>query len=681
MATSVSIETPRTSLFFIIRGYVPLLALLALSPSLLFCQTSSGPYRCFEFSGTVSSVQWNDTLQVSAFSQVHAGDVLTGFYTYNEDVSDVRFSFDTPPLGIYNLAGGAMVARVGPLSFTEQLAGPLTSELYVRADYYEVSQSFQSPTGGQYTGSSVILALSGPGAAPPTKPLSSAIPDFSRFTTRAFIISDSYYAPGGAFSGNEAFIKGTLNSLVSCQTTIIDPFPALMTGAEVTSNPQQLSTLGKPVEQVVADGATQVVVRIPATKESERITVKVLSNCGKEDDPKTCSLSSSVQADGGIREVGASSGYCGDPFCNNQLVTAKMTTGGAMAFALFQAPADFARGSQDASRTERFVYLEMTYESGLNTHHKVQLLRPPVVLVHGIWGSVHSWDFLPLPGFKTYVASYWDPVGMAGGSIVSNASTILEQVISALADFRLRNSAAVSQVDIVAHSMGGLITRTLAILPGFQHPSNFNKGFVHKFLTLNTPHLGTPFATRLDQSSNTCKEFFARVPKLPVAAGVRDLRPDSGIISALATDSGRHQLSLHAFRGVASLDQIHETEFSFTRGALSSFCNDVLGFFETFNQTIFPGQAHDLIVGENSMAAGSLGLSGVFSASERLPGNYVHTAIRGVLFGPDVLGRTTTFSLLPMGLPVIDPGSPVAARVIAALNQPVYSSNCDRVLP
>jgi hypothetical protein len=59
------------------------------------------------------------------------------------------------------------------------------------------------------------------------------------------------------------------------------------------------------------------------------------------------------------------------------------------------------------------------------------------------------------------------------------------------------------QADVVAHSMGGDIARTMAGLSNFTSQSNYGLGPIHKLITIGTPHLGTPLATDLIDSKWT----------------------------------------------------------------------------------------------------------------------------------------------------------------------------------
>jgi PGAP1-like protein len=51
-------------------------------------------------------------------------------------------------------------------------------------------------------------------------------------------------------------------------------------------------------------------------------------------------------------------------------------------------------------------------------------------------------------------------------------------------------SIAAAQVDIIAHSMGGLMARGFVQQPDYQNETNFMKGSIHRLITIGTPHFG-----------------------------------------------------------------------------------------------------------------------------------------------------------------------------------------------
>jgi triacylglycerol lipase len=129
--------------------------------------------------------------------------------------------------------------------------------------------------------------------------------------------------------------------------------------------------------------------------------------------------------------------------------------------------------------------------------------HPPLVFVHG-WGGGRG-DFIPM-------AWYLNRMGRRRSySIRFAESGDLEARGAELAEF-LKEVIAVTgepQVDIVAHSMGGVATRVAILHHGL-------KGMVRRVVTLGSPHGGT-FAARLGNTAVT-----------------HDMRPDSEFLNELA---------------------------------------------------------------------------------------------------------------------------------------------------
>jgi pimeloyl-ACP methyl ester carboxylesterase len=138
---------------------------------------------------------------------------------------------------------------------------------------------------------------------------------------------------------------------------------------------------------------------------------------------------------------------------------------------------------------------------------------PPLLLIHGIWSSAAGARFAPGEhGFYDFVTSRyphnlirWVDYGVkVGGSPVLSSLTfsdsrtqniLLSNMTDLLADAAGQGMAARS-VDVVAHSMGGLVTRYFLSTPGPLSPE-FLPNPVHKFITIGTPHLGSNLAKAL----------------------------------------------------------------------------------------------------------------------------------------------------------------------------------------
>lgn len=129
--------------------------------------------------------------------------------------------------------------------------------------------------------------------------------------------------------------------------------------------------------------------------------------------------------------------------------------------------------------------------------------RPPVIFVHGLYHNRTAWFFY-LRWFRRWGWRHLKAITLRGKfrSVSEHATTLARAV-----DEVLRETGS-SRVDLVGHSMGGLVIRTfLAEAP--------NHGAVRRIVTLGTPHAGSKLAV------------FA------LGKAGRDLLPGSPFLSAL----------------------------------------------------------------------------------------------------------------------------------------------------
>ena len=153
------------------------------------------------------------------------------------------------------------------------------------------------------------------------------------------------------------------------------------------------------------------------------------------------------------------------------------------------------------------------YNPDARTLHElpIMLYRPPVVLVHGIWAnSCNTWietDFankLTEKGFIYAFADYgehnsetFDPCAVKikdgkpfGNYGIDSIRNTIKYILNVYHCF----SIAASQVDTVAHSMGGLMARGFVQQSDYLKQDNFMKGSIHRLITIGTPHLGGPLS-------------------------------------------------------------------------------------------------------------------------------------------------------------------------------------------
>lgn len=494
----------------------------------------------------------------------------------------------------------------------------------------------------------------------------------------------------------------------AAQAALIDPIPALPFILAPSSVNQAylyyaLATLGREVQGIAADGVGHLLIRIPATSVNQPFSLTLVNDQG--------SPSSSVNDDGVLGTIGED--LFGVSIPKTVTVSAVNTSAGdsiiaPAAFAVYRAPVDFVRetlAQSDSNAAQRTVTIRIEH-GGLTVQQiPITVMRPPVVLIHGIWSSPgKAWSRFGVyddndslqkleddSRFEVISVDY-ENTNYEGFS--KNAAILFGDIRSHVSAFKGGSnpagiSAAAVQVDAVAHSMGGNIVRAMVPNSYFRVQENYRSGLIHKLITLNTPHLGSEFADRLydrkDQYAlltppggnifETCAQLFADKGMI-VGDAVRDLQTDSEMIATILKEK-TFPIKTYVLVGIASSSQEGIAENNWRDigqgnvggdNALLSPCRGLLPDYN-FENVFGPGVSNDLIVSESSQRAHELGYAGgspPFKTSDAI----IH-AVDPSLFteGPDALDRI-----------ILSDGTYGAAgtenpkAVIDALNRPVIDS-------
>jgi len=346
-------------------------------------------------------------------------------------------------------------------------------------------------------------------------------------------LSGTFQGPTGD-SGTWTVTRGTTQPLSS---SLIDPISAgLVNGSGVTYNGSLSAAISQTVSGVAADGVAQVVLRITGANAGDSVQITL------SDGSDILPAGTDAPGEGYLdsfpdQSVGSSSSVA----TGGTLTVIAQTISGrsAEAFAIYTAPQDFVRPgvAADIGVAARSIDLQIIDTSnGSSATQKILIVRPPVLFVHGIWGDISDFYgadgltglYQTVAGSEMYLSNalsfalYDSDVNItsstpsfcttAGGCMISGnslgfkfgATKILPQVQSAIIGYKLANNVAVVQTDVIGHSMGGDVTRTLPLISGYFDQYNYNKGFVHKLITIGTPHQGSPLAAALLQPSNAC---------------------------------------------------------------------------------------------------------------------------------------------------------------------------------
>lgn len=159
-----------------------------------------------------------------------------------------------------------------------------------------------------------------------------------------------------------------------------------------------------------------------------------------------------------------------------------------------------------------------------------------------------------------------------------------------------------TRVDVVGHSMGGLLARIHTSSPLFATPLNRNHGNVRKIVTLDTPHAGSPLASflkeiALDESSRgqRMREAF-RKKQMPIDEGaIADLATDSPALQALQACS----VPTHALVGTGGPEAL-----SLLFPPLGRFYQVLYLASVVTGSDIFGPAQHDGVVGRSSQEGG-----------------------------------------------------------------------------
>ena len=205
---------------------------------------------------------------------------------------------------------------------------------------------------------------------------------------------------------------------------------------------------------LAADGVTQVLLRWHVTQ------------------PGKVTFTLAPADSGPIEQVGAL-GCIEDKGCapwaggiGYDVTPAQFGENNYMAFALLQAPIDFVRPNarQDGILPNRLIKVtgKQAVASGTPPEQNISLslARPPVVLLHGVWSDRCTWKW-PIQQDVRFVIYAQDYSGTNADHFIANLDKPLAGIQTALGGLR-QKGYAVTQVDFVGHSMGGLLGRMYA---------------------------------------------------------------------------------------------------------------------------------------------------------------------------------------------------------------------------
>ncbi len=382
---------------------------------------------------------------------------------------------------------------------------------------------------------------------------------------------------------------------------LVEPTSPMLEGPDISSNELVLLIPGEPRWGLAADGETRLLVRLPVTGPGN-------VQFGLSDERgQTLGV-------GSLSSPGGSENATGLPVGVSEPVP-----GQYLAFAVLRAPENFARDAADHDLTQRTIRLTAQYfpqGGGQSTVYErdVVLVRPPVMLLHGLWGSPattwgsgdQQWSIRSDPRFTIRVGDFETRNAKPFRDNVPGTRSGVEDALASLR----RSGIAATQADVVGHSMGGLLTRLLAanVNGDYVRDDNYAAGDINRLIALDTPHAGSPLANLLLDLVELPVVGPLLEPRIEVALGkvrdgaVHDLRIDSPEIVNLPAAS----LPVHAIVGIGGSELEQPIDLALREHRLYR----ILGIFGYDLPSVFlPEGFHDLVVGRNSQLGGLPALS------------------------------------------------------------------------
>ena len=376
----------------------------------------------------------------------------------------------------------------------------------------------------------------------------------------------------------------------------------------------RMSVGGLERRGMAADGVTPLLLRTPAYAVPGWIQVKVEDEFGSLD-----------AEDVGVLE-NAMTGAIGNPILI-PLEENPFMSGEYKVFALLTAPANFVRDayySEDATlgaQQPRTLKITTTFlpdgpGDSVTNEQLLELHRPPVVLVHGLWSDPTTWRW-PLVGDPRFVVTRADYRTTHAAHYRTNIPHVRSEIQRALNRMRGRGIAA-TQADVFGHSMGGVLSRAYSLgtfgaqQTLFRRPDNYDQGDIHKLVTVDSPMYGSELANILVYPDNTAtglgelfqsRELFGASARVDAGA-VLNLRVDSPETAQL--HDAPPDLPSHAIFGSGGSDQPTTTYAKATWVPIGLACMNY-PFGSDALDLMFGGDAHDVIVSVPSQKSGLSG--------------------------------------------------------------------------
>jgi pimeloyl-ACP methyl ester carboxylesterase len=164
----------------------------------------------------------------------------------------------------------------------------------------------------------------------------------------------------------------------------------------------------------------------------------------------------------------------------------------------------------------------------------VKFMLPPVLMLHGLWSDATTWDKMKAYLLDNGIYNYKDyqlstPSYLSDREFTYNRAFIASYIDKLIEDCG-KNRFSAGKVDIVSHSMGGILSR-LYLQEG--NGAGPYKKDIHKLITINTPHSGSPLANIVEDKDDFFRWVLKKVGKDPYKGALNNLAIGKAPIDSL----------------------------------------------------------------------------------------------------------------------------------------------------
>src|ERR1035437_1968830 len=152
----------------------------------------------------------------------------------------------------------------------------------------------------------------------------------------------------------------------------------------------------------------------------------------------------------------------------------------------------YLQESYKSSRSDAIQIVDYTNPKQPIFSIPIEVYRAPVIMVHGLWGNIDSFsemeNKLDASGFYPPVLTFNIDYYSSNDVSFSKNKNIIPLNLNTLFSILRNQGFSCGKVDIIGHSMGGILSRYY-----LQSDDYKKRNDIHKLITINTPHSGSPF--------------------------------------------------------------------------------------------------------------------------------------------------------------------------------------------